>query len=110
MSCRSPLTVPITTLPSGSTPDAGEDRLDVRHAGLHRAGAGEHLGHEDEVLAELDADDAHAGDQAVVHHLERRVPAASASRVSPSTVSSSPSISAAAISCISRLGSGEQRR
>ena len=49
----------------------GEDRLDVGHPRLHRARAGEHLRHEDEVLAELDADERHAGDQAVVHDLER---------------------------------------
>ena len=71
MSCRSPLTVPMTTVPSRLDPGRGEDRLDVRHPGLHRPGAGEHLGHEDEVLAELDPDERHAGDQAVVHHLER---------------------------------------
>ena len=41
------------------------------HARLHRPRAGQHLGHEDEVLAELDADDAHAGDEAVVHDLQR---------------------------------------
>ena len=49
-----------------------EDRLDVGHAVLHRPGAGEHLGHVDDVLAELDADDAHRRDEAVVHDLERR--------------------------------------
>ena len=49
-----------------------QDRLDVGHPGLHRAGAGEHLGHEDEVLAELDADEPHPGDQAVVHDLDGR--------------------------------------
>ena len=84
-------------------PGGGEDRLDVRHPGLHRARAGEHLGHEDEVLAELDADDAHAGDQAVVHDLERGRPGRQRLDGQASTVSSSPSMSAAAIACISGL-------
>ena len=38
----------------------------MRHAGLHRTGGDQHLGHEDDVVAELDADYRHAGDQAVV--------------------------------------------
>ena len=40
------------------------------HPRLHGPGAGQHLGHEDEILAELDPDDAHPGDQRVVHDLE----------------------------------------
>ena len=43
----------------------------MRHPRLHGAGAGQHLGHEDEVFAKLDADDPHAGDQPVVHDLQR---------------------------------------
>ena len=49
----------------------GENGLDVGHPGLHGPGAGEDFRDEDEVLPELDAHDAHAGDQAVVHHLQR---------------------------------------
>ena len=41
------------------------------HAGLHRARAGEHLGDENECFAKLDADDAHSGNEAVVHDLQR---------------------------------------
>ena len=41
----------------------------MRHSRLHRPRAGQHLGHEDDVLPELDADDAHGGDQAVIHDL-----------------------------------------
>ena len=43
--------------------------LDMRHAGFHRPSTGEDLGYEDKVFTELDADDSHASDQAVVHDL-----------------------------------------
>ena len=44
-----------------------KNRLDMCHAGFHRAGAGKDFGHEDKVFAELDTHDGHTGDQAVVH-------------------------------------------
>ena len=71
MSCRSPLTVPMITVPMGSTPEA--DRIGsiwAMPAFIARAQAST-SGTKMKFSAELDADDAHAGDQAVVHDLER---------------------------------------
>ena len=44
----------------------GEQRAQDRHAGLHRVGGEEHLGHEEDAVAEVDADDAHALDERLV--------------------------------------------
>ena len=44
----------------------GEERPQDRHAGLHRVGGEEDLGHEQDAVAEVDADDLHAGDERVV--------------------------------------------
>ena len=48
--------------------DAGlrEQRAQDRHAGLHRVGGEQHLGHEQDAVAEVDADDAHALDERLV--------------------------------------------
>ena len=46
----------------------GQQRAQDLHAGLHRVGGEQHLGHEQDAVAEVDADDAHALDQRVVEH------------------------------------------
>src|SRR5262245_11031138 len=43
------------------------------HAGFHGPRAGKHLGNEDEVLAELNADDSHPCNKAVIHDLKSLV-------------------------------------
>ena len=40
--------------------------------GLHRVGGEQHLGHEQDAVAEVDADDAHALDERLVEHVVRR--------------------------------------
>ena len=47
----------------------GQQRPQEFHAGLHRVGGEQHLGHEQDAVAEVDADDAHALDERVVEHL-----------------------------------------
>ena len=68
MSWMSPLTVPMTTLPIGLGAGLGEQRPQDLHAGLHRVGGQQHLGDEQDAVAEVDADDAHALDERVVEH------------------------------------------
>ena len=63
MSWMSPLTVPITILPRRGAPVAIEQRAQDGHAGLHRIGGEQHFRHEQDAVAEIDADDAHALDQ-----------------------------------------------
>ena len=46
----------------------GEQRPQDLHAALHRVGGEQHFGHEQDAVAEIDADDAHALDQRVVQH------------------------------------------
>ena len=46
----------------------GEQRPQDRHAGLHRVRREQHLGHEEDPVAEVDADDAHALDERLVEH------------------------------------------
>ena len=53
----------------------GEERPQDRHAGLHRVRGEQHLGDEQDPVAEVDADDLHAGNQRVVEN-PRRFPAA----------------------------------
>ena len=72
----SPLTVPITTLPIALHAGLGEQRAQDRHACLHRVRGQQHLGHEEDAVAEVDADDPHSLDQRVVQHLVRRPAAA----------------------------------
>ena len=50
----------------------GEQRAEDLHAGLHRVGREEDLGHEQDAVAEVDADDLHAGDERVVEDLGGR--------------------------------------
>ena len=71
MSWMSPLTVPMTTLPIGLRAGLGEERPQDRHAGLHRVRREQDLGHEQDAVAEVDPDDAHALDQRVVEDLVR---------------------------------------
>ena len=44
----------------------GEQRPQDRHARLHRVGGEQHLGHEEDAVAEVDADDAHPLDERLV--------------------------------------------
>jgi len=44
----------------------GEQRAENKHAGLHRVGGQQHFRHEQDPVAEIDADDAHAFDETVV--------------------------------------------
>ncbi len=69
MSWMSPLTVPMHDLADRFGAGLGEQRAEDRHAGLHRVGGEQHLGHEEDAVAEVDADDAHALDERVVEHL-----------------------------------------
>ena len=69
MSWMSPLTVPIDDLADRLGAGLGEQRAQDRHAGLHRVGGQQHLGHEQDPVAEVDADDAHALDEGVVEDL-----------------------------------------
>jgi hypothetical protein len=50
-------------------PGLGEQRPQDRHPGLHRVGREEHLGHEQDPIAEVDPDDAHALDERLVQDL-----------------------------------------
>ena len=47
----------------------GQQRAQDRHAALHRVGGQQHLGHEQDAVAEIDADDAHALDQGLGQHV-----------------------------------------
>ena len=72
MSWMSPLTVPITILPTGRRAGLGEQRPQDRHAALHGVGGQQHLGHEQDAVAEVDADDRHAADQRLGQHVVGR--------------------------------------
>ena len=72
MSWMSPLTVPITILPILGAPVAIEQRAQDRHAGLHRVGGHQHFRHEQDAVAKIDADDAHALDQRLGQHVVGR--------------------------------------
>ena len=76
MSWMSPLTVPMTTLPIGLRAGLGQQRPQDGHAGLHRVGGEEDLGHEQDPVAEVDADDPHALDERLVEHAVRAPAAA----------------------------------
>ena len=66
MSWMSPFTVPITILPTGFAPvSASSGRSSAMPAFIALARE-EHLGHEEDAVAEVDADDAHALDEGVV--------------------------------------------
>ena len=58
----------------------GEQRPEDRHAGFHRVRGEQHLGDEQDPIAEIDADDLHAGNERVVENL-RRCPAPSQQEV-----------------------------
>ena len=53
-------------------PGLGEQRAQDLHAGLHRVGGEQDLRHEEDAVAEVDADDPHALDEGVVEDLRRR--------------------------------------
>jgi hypothetical protein len=72
MSWMSPLTVPITILPMARRAGGGQQRAEDEHAGLHGVGGQQHFRHEQDAVAEIDADDAHAFDQRLGQHLVGR--------------------------------------
>ena len=72
MSWMSPLTVPITTVPTRSRAGLGEQRAEDHHPRLHRVRGEQHLGHEEDPVAEVDPDDPHALDERFVQHLVGR--------------------------------------
>ena len=49
-------------------PGLGQQRAQDRHAALHGVGGEQHLGHEQDAVAEIDADDGHAADQRLGQH------------------------------------------
>ena len=59
----SPLTVPITILPSFGAPVSISSGRKDEHARLHRIGAHQHFGNEQDAVAEILADDSHALNQ-----------------------------------------------
>ena len=72
MSWMSPLTVPITTVPDPLGAGLGEQRPQDLHPGLHRVRGQQHLGHEQDPVAEVDADDPHPLDERLVEDPVRR--------------------------------------
>ena len=72
MSCRSPSTVPITTVPSEAAVALGHVRLEQVEGALHGARAEQHLGDEALAAAHALADHVHAGQQGLVEDLAGR--------------------------------------
>ena len=68
MSWMSPLTVPMTILPIGSHAGLGQQRPEDFHPALHGIRREQNLRHEQDAVAKVDADDAHAFDQRIVEH------------------------------------------
>ena len=74
MSWMSPLTVPMTTVPCRlHVLGVGQQWAQDFHRALHRLGGHQHLGHEQDAVAEVLADDVHAGHQAARQNLARRL-------------------------------------
>ena len=65
MSWMSPLTVPMTSLPARGAPVSASSRAEDLHAALQGVGGLEDFRHEQDAVAKVDADDAHALDQRV---------------------------------------------
>ena len=76
MSWMSPLTVPITILPIFGAPVSASSGRRIEHARLHGVGREQHLRHEQDAVAEILADDAHALDQRLGQHVVGRPVAA----------------------------------
>ena len=76
MSCRSPSTVPMTTVPMPAS-SPGHVRTQEVEAGLHDPGAEQHLGDEALAFAHARADHVHAGQQRLVEDLPAEAPVAS---------------------------------
>ena len=72
MSWMSPFTVPITILPIFGAPVSAKQRTQDEHARLHGVGGEQHLRHEQDAVAEILADDAHALDQRLGQHVVGR--------------------------------------
>jgi hypothetical protein len=53
----------MTILPMLGRAGLDQQRAQDEHAGLHRVGRQQHFRHEQDAVAEVDADDAHALDQ-----------------------------------------------
>ncbi len=71
MSCKSPLTVPMATRPTGLSPRAMKQRADEFEGGLHGPGGDEQFGHEILVGLKAAADLVHRGDHVFVDQFER---------------------------------------
>ena len=69
MSWMSPLTVPITILPMRGAPVSTSSGFRMNMPALHRVGGQQHFGHEQDAVAEVGADDGHAGDQRLGQHV-----------------------------------------
>src|SRR5690554_896473 len=52
-----------------------KQRAQHRHTGLHRLGRHQHFRHKQDTIPEVDANDVHRGDKALVHNLKRAKPA-----------------------------------
>ena len=63
MSWMSPLTVPITMDPSFGAPVSSKQRTQNEHAALHGVCSQQYFGDEQNAVAEVDTDDAHAFNQ-----------------------------------------------
>ena len=68
MSWMSPLTVPITIVPMRSAPVSASSGRRISMPAFIAFAAEQHLGHEQDAVAEVDADDAHALDERLVQH------------------------------------------
>ncbi len=62
---------PDDDLPDRLGAGLGEERPKDLHAGLHRVGGEQDLGHEQDAVPEVDADDLHARDEGIVENLGR---------------------------------------
>ena len=90
MSWMSPLTRADHDLADRLGAGLGQQRPQDLHAGLHRVGRQQHFGHEQDAVAEVDADDAHAFDQRVVQDLVGAPAAAEEDLVASMTSSRRP--------------------
>ena len=72
MSCRSPSTVPMTTVPHAGLVAGRHVRAQQVEAGLHDPRGEQHLGDEALALAHARADHVHAGQQRLVEDLPGR--------------------------------------
>ena len=91
MSWMSPLTVPITTLPIALGAGLREQRAQDLHPRLHRVRREQHLGDEEDPVAEVDPDDPHPLDERVVQDFSAAQPRSSRISVPSAISAASPS-------------------